>query len=325
MRALILRLFLISTLLTSLSACQKPLKEESVSLPSVSPSLSPSSAPLSSAEPAVSSDSEEEAPIVPYHMEERSFDYDGKHIYCEVFLPDNGMDSHPAVILSHGMGNNHASVNHFAMTFAERGYMSVTFDFCGGCEDCKSSGTLQQMSVLTEAEDLNAVMDHVQSMEECDPEKLFLLGQSQGGVVSAIIGAKRKEETAGMILMYPAFNVKDLSEAIVSEMEDTEETGTIYDQTVSRQYFQDALSLDLDAIMEDYDKDVLILHGSEDTTVEVSYSEAAVKKYPHARLVKVPKAGHGFELEDAPLVDSECLSFLIGHTPLTLPVQKETG
>ena len=300
-------LFLLSLLcslgLLCISACGTP-KPEETPVPTVIP-----------AEPAPTPTPFDAIPVVPYQMEVRSFTYGDRSIYAEAFIPYNGMETHPAVILCHGMGNNHASVNHFAMTFAERGYLTFTFDFCGGCDGCESSGTLLDMTILTEAEDLDAVIDQVRAMPEVNPEYLFLLGQSQGGVVAGLEASKRKEETAGLILMYPAYNVQDLTKQMFPDPETIPETGVIYDQTVSRRYFEDALSLDFPSEMKSYDKDVLILHGSEDSTVPLSYSKTAAEVFPHAELVVVNGAGHGFDLPDAPLVDGACMQYLLAHTP----------
>ena len=307
----LLRLLLGFTLLSSLPACGTAEKEET-----------PAPTPIPS-EPAETPIPFDAIPVVPYHMEVRSFTYQDHSVYAEAFIPDNGMDSHPAVILCHGMGNNHGSVNHFAMTFAERGYFTFTFDFCGGCEDCESSGTLLDMSILTEAEDLDAVIDHVKAMPEVNSGYLFLLGQSQGGVVASIEASRRRDEIAGLILMYPAYNVQNLTKEMFPDPEKIPAAGEIYDQTVSRKYFLDALSVDFPSVMKSYDKEVLILHGSEDTTVPLSYSKTAAETFPSADLTVVSGAGHGFDLPDAPLVDGKCMSYLLAHTPEELAIAEK--
>ena len=65
------------------------------------------------------------------------------------------------------------------------------------------------MTVMTEKEDLSAVMDFVKTKDYVDQDHLFLLGQSQGGLVSALTAADRKDDVAAMILIYPAFCIAD--------------------------------------------------------------------------------------------------------------------
>ena len=57
------------------------------------------------------------------------------------------------------------------------------------------------MSVSTEISDLEVVIDYIKN--NVFPEKLFLYGESQGGFVSALTGAKRKD-ISGLVLLYPA-------------------------------------------------------------------------------------------------------------------------
>ena len=69
--------------------------------------------------------------------------------------------------------------------------------------------------------------------------------------------------------------------------------------TVGRAYFEDLLDYDVYADIADFDKDVLILHGDEDSVVPLSYSERALEVYPSAELKILQGAGHGLSGKDA--------------------------
>ena len=45
------------------------------------------------------------------------------------------------------------------------------------------------MSVLTEVNDLETVIDYVSTMPYVNKDKIFLMGWSQGGFVSALVAA----------------------------------------------------------------------------------------------------------------------------------------
>ena len=92
-------------------------------------------------------------------------------------------DAVPLIILSHGFGGNHSFNQDYADYFTDRGFATYSFDFCGGGMGSKSSGTMLEMSVLTEASDLDAVIDFFRK----DPRFSCILpwGASQGGFVSA--------------------------------------------------------------------------------------------------------------------------------------------
>lgn len=49
------------------------------------------------------------------------------------------------------------------------------------------------MSVFTEQDDLNAVLNNMLSQNFVDKNNLFLLGASQGGVVSTLVAAENND------------------------------------------------------------------------------------------------------------------------------------
>ena len=63
----------------------------------------------------------------------------------------------PLIILSHGFGGNHSLDLDSAAYFNKAGFATFSLDFCGGGFNSRSSGTMLDMSVLTEAADLDAV------------------------------------------------------------------------------------------------------------------------------------------------------------------------
>ena len=79
-------------------------------------------------------------------------------IYGVLQLPETEVPV-PLVILSHGFGGNHSFSLPTAARFVESGFAAYSYDFCGGGFNSRSSGTMMDMSVLTEAADLNAVID----------------------------------------------------------------------------------------------------------------------------------------------------------------------
>ena len=81
---------------------------------------------------------------------------DGLTIRGYEFLPEG--ERLPVVILSHGFMANHRDTDVWAAKFAQMGYAAYTFDFNGGGLLSKSDGKTTDMSVLTEVEDLKAVV-----------------------------------------------------------------------------------------------------------------------------------------------------------------------
>ena len=128
-----------------------------------------------------------------YTKEDLTFKRDNLNIAGELYIPTNSYDVFPLIILSHGFGGNMSSTRNDAITFTKAGYASFIFDYIGGGSSIKSDGQMTEMSVLTEAEDLNVVIDNLLEDERISGNNVFLLGQSQGGFVSTYVAATRDD------------------------------------------------------------------------------------------------------------------------------------
>ena len=137
--------------------------------------------------------------------EERWLERDGQKIYGRLYLPEKTDAPLPLVILSHGLGSNHSKMEPYAESFAENGCAAFAFDYIGGAGKSMSDGSMTDMSVLTEAEDLSCILDSFRSDGRFSAEEIFLFGGSQGGFISAYAAGKYPDEIAGLVLLYPAF------------------------------------------------------------------------------------------------------------------------
>jgi pimeloyl-ACP methyl ester carboxylesterase len=64
----------------------------------------------------------------------------------------------------------------------------------------------------------------------------------------------------------------------------------------------------------DYPGPVMIIHGTADELVPLSYSEKALAVFENASLVKIPGAGHGFYNDDEKRVARLAIEFVRKHT-----------
>lgn len=229
-----------------------------------------------------------------YQVYELTFARDNLTIYGHVYLPESTGESYPTVIIGHGFGSSYTATAEDARRFAEAGIASFVFDFCGGAPDSRSDGSMLDMSVLTELDDMETVLDGIKEYAFVDENNLFLMGESQGGFVAALLAAKREADVRGLILFYPAFVIPDNARAQYSDASAIPETAEALWMTVGKRYYADILDMNVWEEICKFGKNVLLVHGNADRLVPVSYSEQAAGVYPSSELVVIEGAGHGF-------------------------------
>ncbi|MBQ4187614.1 MAG: alpha/beta fold hydrolase, partial [Firmicutes bacterium] len=220
------------------------------------------------------------------------------------------------VIVSHGFMANMQTTAGYCRKLASWGFAAFCFDFAGGCIKGSSDGKTTEMSVFTEAEDLEAVIGYVSSLGNVDGSKLILMGCSQGGFVSAIVAARLKEKVARLILFYPALCIPDDARAgkmmmATFDPQNIPEIVNCGPMKLGRIYPASVIDKDPNELIQDYQGPVTIIHGDADPIVKLSYSESAMAAYqahrdtkglklPHAdaQLHVIRGAGHGFKGEE---------------------------
>lgn len=249
-----------------------------------------------------------------YATQELPTQVDGHAIYGEIYIPDGIEESMPAVIFSHGYGGTHSIGAPYAQALAQKGFVVYCYDFRGGSNSSRSDGSPLEMSVFTEKADLEAVLSLIQSLDYVDRERIFLMGTSQGGMVSAMTGAAHPEEVRGMMLLYPAFCIPENARAQFSTLESVPDQVSFFSWlTVGRRYVEDVWDYDVYADVATYEKNVLILHGDQDGIVDIAFSQRAVEAYPAAELKVIQGAGHGFSGGNFDLAMDYILDYLSNH------------
>jgi len=217
----------------------------------------------------------------------------------------------PIAIVSHGLNEGQNGVKKYAHFLAERGYVAYCFDFCGGmAEKCESDGETTAMTVLTEVADLEAVMEYAKSKSYVNSNRILLMGCSQGGYVSAYVAAKHNLEVEQLILFFPAFCIADMIEAgnllgTKFNRRKAPDEMKCAGMLLGRCYLEDAYDIDIYEEIKGFDGDVLIVHGSKDKNVDITYSQKAYETYlsveskreePREVLFRILEKGkHGFD------------------------------
>ena len=225
---------------------------------------------------------------------------DGNRIFGMMYYNSASSKKQPAVILSHSSSLTHEAMSGYALAIAKMGYAAYCFDFCGGSDKSKSDGKTDEMTVFTEVEDLRSVVKTVKSLGYVESSEVYLLGSSQGGLVSALLADECPDDFAGMILFYPAFNIPEMVSKF-SGFGDWGDFGDFGDwgdfggmMSMSEAYINSIKDFDVWSHIGKFSKPVCIIHGTADMIVPISNSEKAVGLYPSATLNKIEGANHGF-------------------------------
>jgi len=220
-------------------------------------------------------------------------------LYALMRIPEGALGQLPAVICSHGFTANHTECDPYAIALAEAGITTIALDFFGGGMGIRSDGTLLDMTVETEADDLTKILSSVQALDWVDPARIGLLGCSQGGFVSTMVASRRPDEVAGLSLMYPAFVLHDDALRLYPEEEGVPDTYLAFPgyepSRIARAYNLVARATDPYPLMARYAGPTLIAHGTADAIVPLAYSERAEQTFPDARLEVIEGGTHGFE------------------------------
>ena len=170
-----------------------------------------------------------------------------------------------------------------------------------------SEGLTTEMSVLTEVQNLKDAIRIASGMEYVDPQKIYLMGSSQGGLVTALT-AEEVTNIAGLFLFYPAFSLPDDIRSSFPKLDEVPETFNLLGTKIGKKYITDIYDMDPYANLEKLAMPVHIYHGKDDNIVPLTASKKALKTLPNARLTTLEDTGHaltseqqaqiGFEIAD---------------------------
>lgn len=209
---------------------------------------------------------------------------DGLTIRGTEYRPEG--DNLPIAIVSHGFMGYQDTVKYYTSVLAGMGYAAYCFDFNGGGIVGKniSDGKTTDMSVLTEIEDLETVIDYVSSLPYVNKNKILLMGCSQGGFVSALVAAKNKFSVEKLVMFYPAMSIPDDARAgrmilATFDPNNVPDTFACGPMQLGKRYVTDVINMDAFEEIKGYKGEVCIVHGTDDKIVNVAYAKRSKDTY----------------------------------------------
>lgn len=226
---------------------------------------------------------------------------DGLHLAGTIDSPDNTdlQSVKNVAIIMHGFTANKDGVIELACArrLVKEGFACVRFDFNG---HGRSEGAFENMTVVNEVEDANAVLSRVRDGSlDLHPQRIFLLGHSQGGVVASLLAGLYPDVIAGLMLLAPAATLVD--DAICGQTPDksydplhvppVQDFGGI---PLGGFYIRTAQVLPVYQIASRFHSPVCLVHGSKDVIVGQRVPLRYRFAFKHSEVHILQGADHGF-------------------------------
>lgn len=226
-------------------------------------------------------------------IEELSYTLNDEKIYGKIYKTDKE-GKQPIIILSHGLSLDHTLMVPYAEKLLNKGINTYIYDFRGGGYNSKSDGKISDMTIGTEKEDLNYIIDSLKKEEFVDENQIYIGGHSQGGLVSSLV-APTRDDIKALFLFAPAYEIPD----------DMKQKDNPHDYNVLNlmpehlgdKYINCAINIDVFNEIKDYEGPVYIFHGIEDKRVPVEYSIKADKVYANSTVYLYEEGEHRFSDE----------------------------
>ena len=229
-------------------------------------------------------------------IEELSYTFNNEKIYGKIYKTDTE-GKQPLIILSHGLSLDHTLMIPYAEKLYSKGINTYIYDFRGGGYNSKSDGKISDMTIETEKDDLNFIIDSLKNEDFVDEENIYVGGHSQGGLVSSLVAANR-DDVKALFLFAPAYEIPD-------DMKEKDNPKTmnvlnVMPEYLGEKYINAAINIDVFNEIKDYEGEVYIFHGVEDKRVPIEYSITADKVFKNSTVYAYEEGEHRFtdEIKD---------------------------
>ncbi len=243
--------------------------------------------------------------------------YDGKEIYGKLYYPASATAATTAakgaVIFSHGYNGCNEDFVRECTALAASGYVTYAYDFCGGSVRSRSSLKTTEMTIFTERADLLAVYEDISSLPTVPKDRIYLMGGSQGGLVTTLATEILQDKVAGMMLYFPALNIPEDWRRNYKTREEIPEVNEFWGMKLSRNFFLSIRDFHTFDNIGSYKGNVLIIYGAEDPIVPSGAIQKALEIYENIEYLELPGEAHGFTPEGTEKAIARMLEFLKKH------------
>lgn len=241
---------------------------------------------------------------------------DGLRLSAILDKPDNFDESRgcPVCLVIHGFTANkeERQIEGFAKAVVDSGAAALRIDMYGHGE---SDGTFRDHTLLKWVSNGMAAINYIRQLEWVTD--IYICGHSQGGLLTMILGAIEKDTVKSIIVISPGLEIPDGSrKGYFPDKTDTPEIipdeCDVWGLKLCGDYIRVAKMIDLDHIINAFDKPVLMIQGDADDTVTPSWACEAAEKYADCRLAVIEGGAHCFD-DHLDLVQKEITDWLLSR------------
>lgn len=223
-----------------------------------------------------------------------SWEVDDIPIIGELYIPEKkGRQSYPALCICHGIPAGRTpdpadgGYPLLAQTFCHAGFVTMVFNFRG---TGLSGGNIDLWGWT---KDLKAVLDSLYAVEEVDRAHFCLMGFSGGAAVSTYVASQDQRVTSVVLCACPVhFQFLEKADSLIEHFR---RIGLIRDKNFPlstaewRERFERVTPLLwIDKISP---RPLLIIHGEQDTVVEVSHARTLYEKAREPKQIVIVEGG----------------------------------
>ena len=224
---------------------------------------------------------------------------DGIRLNAAIDMPEGNASKCPLVIIIHGF-TGHMEERHIlavAKALNQVGCATLRVDMYGHGH---SDGNFRDHTLFKWMTNAMTVIDYARTLDFVTD--IYLCGHSQGGLTVMLAAALKHEFLKGIIPLSPATNIPEgarkgnllgipFDPNNIPEEYPLEGKGLV----LGGNHVRVAQMINVDDYIARYNGPVLLVHGDADTSVPVSCSIEASKKYKNAELVLIPEDTHCYD------------------------------
>lgn len=212
-----------------------------------------------------------------------SFPSGGDTLVGTLVRPD-GDGPFPGVIVMHGFtvarhdvpvpGTDEDVYQRLGRVFAERGYVSLAFDFYGAGE---SDGEFADVTFTRHTADAVAALDYLESLDFVDADNLIVQGWSHGGAIAALVAGQDERVSNALLFAAPSNLFVTYSALIPLEtvLSGVRSEGELIDVNSSlgefyqlrKPFFDEMFTVDPVAAIQNYGGPLFVAAGANDDLV----------------------------------------------------------